>query len=396
MLLPLLALVLSSTVGAQPARVQVLGINDFHGQLGTGRELLGRPVGSAAGVVSGHAHQFANAYFASATGSEILVTQAYSAGMAYADIELTVDRRSGEVVDKSAQIVPTFADEGPGLFPAADVAALEQAAEAKAKQLLAEVVGVADEPVTDVPSAAGESALGNLMADAERAASNAQIALVSQVAIRADMLAGPITMGRLLAVHPFGNVVVAMELSGVQLRRVLAQQWAFAPPHMLQVSGLAYSWDAALPAGERALAIRVGHDPLRDDKIYRVAVNDYRARGGGGFPAKLPAGVGVWLATRSGVLALVLRERADAALEHAPEERDFVARQVTQQDLLDVGRRTIAGGQHLAAGAGQVHLQHAAVLGSLSSRDPAVAVERDYDLVHGLRRDERAPRQLRG
>lgn len=247
-------------------------------------DIVGRLDGEVDVVVSGHAHQFSNAYHPAADGREVLVVQAYSAGMAYADVELVLSRAQGEVVEKRARIVPTYADEGPGRTPAADIAALTARAERMASELLARVVGRAPEPIRDVPNAAGESALGNFIADAQRAATKSQVAFVNQGAIRAELPAGDVTWARLLAVQPFGGVVLAVELTGAQLRRVLEQQWEYTPPHMLQVSGLHYRWDAALPVGSRVVAVRVGDEPLREDATYRVAVSDYLGRGGAGFP----------------------------------------------------------------------------------------------------------------
>ena len=68
-------------------------------------------------VVSGHAHSFTNALVKNQNGKEILVTQAFSAGTAFGDIDLTIDRRTKDVVAKSAAIVTTFGDAGPGRTP---------------------------------------------------------------------------------------------------------------------------------------------------------------------------------------------------------------------------------------------------------------------------------------
>ena len=234
-------------------------------------------------VVSGHAHQFTNAYATARKGHEILVTQAHAAGTAFADIELTIDRRGGDVIDKHARIVTAFADAGPGLHPAEDVAALVTRSEQRSRALLESVVGDAPQAVRSVPNEAGESALGNLIADAQRRAGDAQIALVSQGAIRGDLDRGPVTWRELATIHPWGNVVVTVDLTGAQIRAVLEQQWSFSPPHLLQVSGLRYKWDAGLPVGKRITALDVGDAPLVDGAVYRVAISDHLARGGGGF-----------------------------------------------------------------------------------------------------------------
>ena len=248
-----------------------------------GAELVRKLDGAIDVVVSGHAHQFTNAYARARNGHEILVTQAHAAGTAYADIELTIDRRRGDVIEKQARIVTAFADAGPGLTPADDVASLVARTEQRSAALLARVVGQAPQAVRSLPNAAGESALGNLIADAQRRAGKADVALVSQGAIRGDLDAGPVTWRELATIHPWGNVVVTVALTGAQLRAVLEQQWSFSPPHLLQVSGLRYKWDAGLSVGKRITAIQVGDAPLVDATVYRVALSDHLARGGAGF-----------------------------------------------------------------------------------------------------------------
>lgn len=99
-------------------------------------------------VVSGHAHQFTNAIFRNRNGKEILVTQAFSAGTAYGDIDLDIDRRSKDVVAKSASIITTFADAGPGLTPHPEVAELVMTAEETVAPLVNRVIGAKPKPVS--------------------------------------------------------------------------------------------------------------------------------------------------------------------------------------------------------------------------------------------------------
>ena len=117
-------------------------------------------------VISGHTHGFTNAIVNNANGVPILVTQSFSAGTAYSDIDLIVDARTNDVVSKSAEIVTTWADAGPGLAPDPAVEALVQAADAKVAPLVNVVVGAATGAITRTQNAAGESALMALSTNA--------------------------------------------------------------------------------------------------------------------------------------------------------------------------------------------------------------------------------------
>jgi 5'-nucleotidase len=218
--------------------------------------------------------------------------------------------------------VPTFADQAE---PALDVAELVARADDKARAILAQVVGDAPEAISQIPNQAGESALGDLAADAQRMATGASIALVNQGALRGDLDQGPVTWGELLAIHPFGSVIVTLELTGAALHGVLEEQFSHDPPHLLQVSGLTYTWDAALPVGKRVLGIRVGREPLVDETIYTVAVSDYLARGGAGF-SRLTAGKNRRVGPRDvdALRAFIVASggRAEARIAHRIVRRD--------------------------------------------------------------------------
>ncbi len=99
-------------------------------------------------------------------------------------------------------------------------------------------------------SAAGESVLGDLVADAQRAAVHADIALTNAGGLRADLAPGAITWGDILTVHPFSNRILALHMTGAQLLRALEEQWPADPaaiPQILKTSGLYYQWDPARP-----------------------------------------------------------------------------------------------------------------------------------------------------
>src|SRR5215469_52678 len=238
-------------------------------------------------VISGHTHHFTNTLLPDRAGMPVLVTQAYSYGVAYADIDLWVDPHSRDVVAKSARIVPTWNDAGPGLQPDARVAALTAAAERAVRPRISKVVAHAGAPITRAITRAGESALGDLVADAQRAATGADMALMNPGGLRSDLRAGPITLGDILTLHPFSNRLVTLTLSGAQVLEALEAQWPRDPealPRVLKTSGLFYVWDPRRPAGHHVVAAcDAARRPLEPSKDYRVTINDFLAGGGDDF-----------------------------------------------------------------------------------------------------------------
>lgn len=237
-------------------------------------------------VLSAHTHTFTNALVPNAHGTPILLTQAWSGGTAFADVRLVLDAASGDVVEKTATIERTFGDEGPGLTPAEDVAALVRTAEDRVAPLVSAPIGTTAGAITRRETEAGESALGNLIADAERAALGTDFAFMNPGGIRADLDAGPVTWGELFTIQPFGNVCVTMTLTGEQVRELLEQQWGASPseaPRILKPSGLTYTWSASAPAGHHVLEIRSAGVALDPAASYTVTCNSYLADGGDGF-----------------------------------------------------------------------------------------------------------------
>jgi 5'-nucleotidase len=236
-------------------------------------------------VISGHTHAFTNALIPNRHGQEILVTQAWSAGTGYADIVLAISRASKDVVSKSATIVTTWADAGPGLTPDPAVAKLMRAAEAKVAPLTQRRIAQAATDIVRTQNPAGESALGDLIADAQRKAMGTDFAFTNPGGMRADLEAGEVTWGELYTVQPFNNYLVKMELTGQQIYDLLNQQFPAGRTlhRMLQVSGLTCTWDNKLPPPGRITEVRREGQPIDRAATYTVTVNSFLAEGGDKF-----------------------------------------------------------------------------------------------------------------
>ena len=239
-------------------------------------------------VVSGHTHR---AYNCRIDGR--LVTSADKFGTVITEIDLVLDPKSGDVISAHADNRIVRNDHF-GKDPAQTqlIAIYDKLAAPLAKR----TVGRIGNALTRDESAAGEMPVGQVVADAQLAATRAaaeggaQLALMNPGGLRAALAPqanGEVRYEDLFAVQPFYNNLVTLTLSGAQLVQVLEQQWLNQPrARVLQVSdGFSYTWDAARPAGQRVMpgSVLLDGRALDPNADYRVTVNSFLAGGGDNF-----------------------------------------------------------------------------------------------------------------
>ncbi|QWG11990.1 bifunctional metallophosphatase/5'-nucleotidase [Bradyrhizobium sediminis] len=239
-------------------------------------------------VVSGHTHQ---AYICEIDGR--LVTSADKYSTVVTAIDLKLDPATRDVISARADnvIVRTEA-----FAKDPEQTALLEAYDRLAAPIAGRPAGSITETLSRMPNEAGESVLGDIVADAQLAATRleanggAVIAFTNPGGVRSDIPkkdGGAVTYADVFASQPFRNQLVTLTLTGTQIRNVLEQQWLDPKrPRILQVSkGFSYAWDAARPIGDRVAADSLTLNGQRIDPAtgYRVTVNSFLAVGGDGF-----------------------------------------------------------------------------------------------------------------
>ncbi|MCD4535584.1 ExeM/NucH family extracellular endonuclease [Nocardioides sp. cx-169] len=149
----------------------------------------------------------------------------------------------------------------------------------------------------------GESALGNLVAEVQRWATDtpeageAQIAFMNPGGLRADMSGSgsgafprTLTYKQAAVVQPFANTLVNMDLTGADIKAVLEQQWqpAGSSRPFLKLgasSGFEYTYDPAKPQGSRITSMSLDGEPIISTATYSVTANSFLAAGGDNFGA---------------------------------------------------------------------------------------------------------------
>lgn len=210
-----------------------------------------------------------------------LVTEAYSYGTAFSDIDLEIDRATHDIVSSKAEIVDVKHE---GIEPDAEIAKMIKDYQELNAPTMNKPIGKTDAAITRTANEAGESALGNLIADGMREAMKTDFAFMNSGGIRNDMPEGNVTYGNMFSIQPFGNVLVKMTLTGAQIKELLNQQWAGTSAKIGQVSGFTYSYDDSKPVGERIVEIKKADGTvLEDSASYTIVVNDFMATGGDGY-----------------------------------------------------------------------------------------------------------------
>ena len=240
-------------------------------------------------IVSGHTHKGFQCKVDGRT-----VTQAEMGGHVLSRIALTVDPATSAVLDIGVKNVVVK----PGQYPPHEaVAAYLKAARARSEQALARPLArVSARTIGRKATPAGESAIGDLIADAMLNATRAhgvKIAFMNAGGIRKDLDVGEnmvASYGQVQIVVPFGNTMVAMDLTGAQIRALLEQQWVrpgAAEDSILQISnGFSYTWNPAAPRGARVVpgSLMLNGRALDDASSYRIVANNFLAEGGDNFP----------------------------------------------------------------------------------------------------------------
>ena len=246
-------------------------------------------------VISGHSHRF---YSCTIAGH--VLTSASSYGRMLTRITLAIESSTDTVssVDVTNEVVGRDVEK--------DRRQTQIIAKYRglSERVASEVVGSVTGDIMRRANAVGESALGDVIADAQLTAmaptsrGGAVVAFMNAGGIRADLVAtsprpaarpGEVTYGELFNVQPFGNVMTVLTMTGDMIERLLEQQFDNPAPgerSVLQVSnGFSYRYTQNAPAGHRVdpASLMIGERRIAPTDRLRVAASDFLVAGGNGF-----------------------------------------------------------------------------------------------------------------
>ncbi|MFB4308664.1 bifunctional metallophosphatase/5'-nucleotidase [Actinomadura sp. GTD37] len=244
-------------------------------------------------VLSGHTHQQYLCSVEDPNGQPRLFSSGSSFGRVITEVNLKVNRRTGDIVRSSVNADNHVVTRDVPPDPATEK--FVQTWKDRVSTIADKPIGKITADLTRAPSPAGETALGDVIADAQLAGTKdlgAQVALMNPGGVRTDLTYaasgsegdGVVTYGEAFAVQPFSNVMGVTSLTGAQLDALLEQQWTSAGEKILQPSAsLRFTIDRTRPVGDRVSAITIDGAPADPSATYKVAANNFLLGGGDGF-----------------------------------------------------------------------------------------------------------------
>lgn len=232
-------------------------------------------------IIDGHSHTKLD------TGlvvKDTLIAQTgnYDQNLGYVNIEL----KDGKIVGKTAKLLS--AEDAKNIAADPDLTKTLEGINEANKAVFDKVVARTDIYLDGLREnvRTKETNLGNLSADAVRAASKADAAFVNGGNIRVDIQPGDITYGKVAELFPFGNTIQVKKITGEDLLGMLEHSVSGYPATQggfLQVSGLKFEFNPSQPVGSRVTEVTVGDKALDKAAEYSVAINDFMSIGGDGY-----------------------------------------------------------------------------------------------------------------
>lgn len=257
-------------------------------------------------VITGHTHQLYNCLLTTKNGKHTVpVTSALSIGRVVTSIDMNINATNGRVIGVKAENIAIDRN-NTAIIPDANIKTIVDNYKTVVQPIANRVIGSITDILSKTNNTAGESVMGDVIADSQLEATKpanfggAQVAFMNPGGVRADMTFasssagegdGNVTYSEAFTVQPFGNSLVTMTLTGAQIEQLLEQQFVGCPNgqtfnRILSPSaGFTYSWNSLGADCDKIDPSSIMLDGVVIDPSanYRVTVNNFLANGGDKF-----------------------------------------------------------------------------------------------------------------
>jgi 2',3'-cyclic-nucleotide 2'-phosphodiesterase/3'-nucleotidase len=241
----------------------------------------------------GHTHR----EVASLLINGVLLTQANFWGkhLARADFFMTKEGARWRVFAKASRTIP------PDVDADADVLKLTESYDRETQAWLSRPIGESSEQLTALDARFRDTAILDLIQRVQLEAGNADVSMVASFNPEATVSKGAVTVRDIAGLYVYENTLVVLEVTGQILKDALEHSAKYFKPYEAGktaaelidekipaynfdiAEGVTYELDISKPFGERIRDLRFRGQPVRPDQKLRIATNNYRVNGGGGY-----------------------------------------------------------------------------------------------------------------
>ena len=247
-------------------------------------------------ILMGHTHRDVPAAVVNGT----LIAQANLWGRHLARVDLYLDQGdtgTWRVAGKQSRTIPVTSE----IETDAEMASLAAPYDQKTRAWLGRVIGESDADITSADTRVRDTAILDLVQRVQLEAGRADVSMVASFNPQARVPRGPVTVREIASLYVYDNTLVVLEVTGRQLKDALEHSARFfkdfvpgrSPAELVDeriqdynfdvAEGVTYDLDISLPVGRRIQNLRFGGQPVRPDQTFKLATNNYRVNGGGGY-----------------------------------------------------------------------------------------------------------------
>lgn len=246
-------------------------------------------------IFMGHTHRDVPSLYING----VLLTQAnhWGRNLARADVYLQKTENGWRVYAKSARTLP--ADDK--VEPDPEVAKLVEPYDRETQDWLAKIIGQSAEELTAKEARFRDTAILDLIQKVQLEAGKADVSMVASFNSEARIAKGPVSVRDIAGLYVYENTLVVLEVTGQQLKDALEHSAKYfktyvpgkpasdlvdekIPAYNFDIAeGVTYDLDISKPVGERIQNLRFRGQPLSLTRKLRLATNNYRVNGGGGY-----------------------------------------------------------------------------------------------------------------
>jgi 2',3'-cyclic-nucleotide 2'-phosphodiesterase/3'-nucleotidase len=257
--------------------------------------LIAKEVPGVDVIFMGHTHREVPSLYING----VLLTQANHWGrhLARADLYLQKAGSGWRMYAKSARTIPN----DDRLEPDPDVVKIAEPYDRETQGWLSREIGQSAEELTAREARFRDTAILDLIQKVQMDAGKADVSMVASFNSEARIAKGPVSVRDIAGLYVYENTLVVLEVTGQQLKDALEHSAEYYKPYVAGTplkdlindkipaynfdiaEGVSYDLDISKPIGQRIQNLRFRGQPLSMTKKLRLATNNYRVNGGGGY-----------------------------------------------------------------------------------------------------------------